>query len=182
MENMMETDKNIVNGNVYTERRPMTTKEIKFFGTAISFDEQMGKKSIGKPKSPKFLRTQSSGVLSPKLNRSKLFSTNSSSVGRDKNSNYTTLNYLTKASSISMEKACNINCADTRNQARVNKLMLVKQCPAIDLDVFDENDEFVSNGLQRLNKLNRIKCMRMNQFLSSRSLSYENWCDNANKR
>lgn len=179
MENIMETDKTIENMYSNTERRPMTTKEIKFFGTAISFDEQMQKKSIKKPNSPKFLRTQSSSVLSPKLNRSKLFS---SSGSRDKNSNYTTVNILTKTASVSMAKQCNIDCLNTTDLMRTNKLILVKQCPAIDSDVFDENEEFVSNGLQRLNKLNRRKCMRMNQFRSSRSLSCDSCCDDVNKR
>lgn len=48
-------------------RRPTTRKAIKFFGTAISFDEQLTMRSNSiKHSAAKFIRTQSFGVLSPK--------------------------------------------------------------------------------------------------------------------
>lgn len=193
-DNTMDTNDNRVE-NFYTERRPMTTKEIKFFGTAISFDEQMAMKATAPRCSPKFLRTQSFGVLSPKSNRRKLFGLGSSDAtsdianvgggggGGDKNSNYKTLNYLLKSNSNATYKPCNLDCANTAKKiASVNKLMLIREYPAIDLDGFVESaGDIECSRLQRLNKLNRLKCRRINQFRNGRSVSCDS-CDDMDKR
>lgn len=122
--------------NKTCERRPMTKKEIKFFGTAISFDEPSTKQNNSiKCAAPKFFRTQSFGVLSPRMSRNKRFVAHIrhdddvvvvavddidgngpggagplTTFQRDTNFNYNTLDCVTKTITIT-DKLCNIRGA-----------------------------------------------------------------------
>lgn len=118
--------------NKTCERRPMTKKEIKFFGTAVSFDERSTKQNNSiKCASPKFFRTQSFAVLSPRMSRNKRFVGSKSrdydgddidgngpsaagpvSIQRDRNFNYHALDCVTKTTTIP-DKLCSIRGANS---------------------------------------------------------------------
>lgn len=159
--------------NLYCDRRPMTRKEIKFFGTAVSFDEEMATKTAAK-NSPKFMRTQSFGMLSPKPGR-KLFRS------RDKNSNY---NYSVSgsANSLSSLSEC-VNSERIRIEKggcqSMGKLKLVQE--SVEVDNCQEECDLVLLGAQRLERRNRLKRMRMHR-MRSRSASTDSWDDPDDKR
>lgn len=167
---------------VHGNRRPTTCKEIKFFGTALSFDEEATK---GVPNnkgnaSPKFLRTQSSGMLSlsPKPGR-KLFKM------RDKNSNF---DYGAMSARSSSESVCNRgrsmnptnrtgSCQTMRKLSSVSEICKVNSAG----DGVDSDGDCVSNAIQRNEKLHRLVRMRMTR-LRSRSASTDSWDDPTDKR
>lgn len=171
--------------NVPCERRPMTRKEIKFFGTTLSFDEEA---AIGSPTktvgSPKFLRTQSSGMLSPKTGRQFFRS-------RDKNSNY---DYGPAA--VSMRSSSESLNSRGRSINMINKnaswqmmrrLKLVHESGrndnvGVNVGDTDELDAAcVCSGMQRSEKLHRLMRIRMAR-MRSRSASTDSWDDPNDKR
>lgn len=124
------------------ERKPMTNKEIKFFGTSTSLDDQLTKRNVTiKTDSPKFIRAQSFNMFSPRKSRHKRFgrglsmnsivddaNSKSECSMRDKNDNYNMFNIVTK--SLTTEKLCNIQ------QANIG----CRSLHASKLDMVDEND------------------------------------------
>lgn len=111
----------------------MTKKEIKFFGTAISFDEPSTKQNNSiKCAAPKFFRTQSFAVLSPRMSRNKrLVGSNNRDDGdgvdidgngpsgagplgiqRDRNFNYNALDCVTKTITMP-DKLCSVHGASS---------------------------------------------------------------------
>lgn len=171
--------------NIYCDRRPMTRKEIKFFGTAISFDEEMAAAMAAKgiTTTPKFFRTQSSSMLSPKTGR-KFFR------GRDKNSNYdygsASVGTTPKSS---IENLCNRGRSITKlggsativsGRQMLGTLKLVQESTEVDNCSAEDNDS-VFVGVQRIEKRNRLIQMRMTR-LRSRSASTDSWDDPNDRR
>lgn len=188
--------------NKSCERRPMTKKEIKFFGTAISFDEPSTKQNNSiKCAAPKFFRTQSFGVLSPRMSRNKRFVGSNhrddvddidgnetggvAGIQRDTNFNYNTIDSITKTI-IMPDKLCNIRgaiSAGTLHNATSSKLDMVQE----DSDsAGDGNSEILMNrrriryvqqqSLQSASatRPNRLLRLRMHQF-RRRSTSCDSW-------
>lgn len=154
--------------NVYCDRRPMTRKEIKFFGTAVSFDEEMASSMTARNiASPKFLRTQSFGMLSPKSGR--MFFRN-----RDKNSNY---DYNGCASGSVSVKSSTESLNRSRPARAASTLKLVHES-STEMDTCDIDDGEV---VVRIEKRNRLIRMRMSR-LRSRSCSTDSWDDTYDKR
>lgn len=171
--------------NIYCDRRPMTRKEIKFFGTAISFDEEMAAAMAAKGiiTTPKFLRTQSSAsMLSPKTGR-KFFR------GRDKNSNYdygsasvgaTPKSSYENLSNRSRSTAkCGSGAAIASGRQMLGTLKLVQESTEVDNCAEDNDSVFV--GIQRNEKKHRLIQMRMIR-LRSRSASTDSWDDPNDRR
>lgn len=194
------------------DRRPMTRKEIKFFGTAISFDEPSTKQNNSiKCASPKFFRTQSFGVLTPRMSRNKRFlssrscssgynrdddttddngaaSAGGSIVQRDNNFNYNTLDCVTKTIITLPDKLCNSNVGTALSTSK--------------LDMVDEDSENPSAGNNEIlmnrrriryvqqqslqststtRRSSRLTRLRMHQF-RSRSASCDGWDNQMNTR
>lgn len=166
---------------IHCDRRPMTRKEIKFFGTALSFDEEMAMVSSNKGNaSPKFLRTQSFGMLSPKPGR-KFFRS------RDKNSNYDygAMATSAKGSTESLNIRGGAINVINRNASglMVRKLEFVHESSEIDNigGGSDTDADCVFGGMQRSEKLHRLIRMRMAR-MRSRSASTDSWDDPVDKR
>lgn len=127
------------NLNNHLDRHPATIKEIKFFGTANSFDEHSTPTTIDKCSSPKFLRTQSFGILSPK-SQIKFF-------GNAKNRNSNTKDY--NAVSDSNERLYSRSVSSSKTTLTQVREIFEESC---DYDVAE------SRGLERLKRLrNRFR-------------------------
>lgn len=136
-------------------RPPMTHKEIKFFGT--SFDEQSSQNAQKKCKSPKFFRTQSFGVLSPKTPK-KMFGNNN--VEKKFNFNNSIKNSSESICSSSRSSCCSVNSSNIS----VSTLSNVN-------DIIDENNEFVVVNDGRV--IDRIR--RLRHRLRKSSISVEGY-------
>lgn len=172
--------------NIYCDRRPMTRKEIKFFGTAISFDEEMAAAMAAKGiiTTPKFLRTQSSAsMLSSKTGR-KFFRS------RDKNSNYAygsaSVGATPKSSyeNLSNRSRSTAKCgsgaaAIASGRQVLGTLKLVQE--SNEVDNYSEDNDSVFVGVQRNEKKHRLIQMRMTR-LRSRSASTDSWDDPNDRR
>lgn len=155
-------------------RSPMSRKEIKFFGTA-SFDDAPSSPNSpsNKCKSPKFFRTQSFGVLSPKTSKKLLASI------RDRNSNYsTTITPSVKAVAGSTDtinsshSSFGGSCSSNSSIVSVNTLSVH--------DSIDENNEFVVASEGKV--FDRLKRLRQRMRRSSISVEAYDYDSLRNQR
>lgn len=122
------------------KRHPTTIKETKFFGTTNSFDEHSTQQSPFKCESPKFFRTQSFGIMSPK-SQIKFFAN------------------LKSKNSITKDNSASVSDSDERTNSRsgncsessVSSLAQVNE-------IFDESCEFDVSELRGLERLKRLRC------------------------
>lgn len=121
-------------------RQPTTIKETKFFGTTNSFDEQSTQKTMVKCDSPKFFRTQSFGILSPKT-QMKFFAN-----GKSKNSNF-----KDSSKSVSDSDERTSSRSGNYSESSVSTLAQVQE-------IFDESCEFDVGEVRGLERLKRLRC------------------------
>lgn len=158
-------------------RPPMSRKEIKFFGTT-SFDEAPSSPNSpsNKCKSPKFFRTQSFGVLSPKTSKKLLASI------KDRNSNYNsttitssplvkTVAGSTDTINSSYSSVCG-SCSSNSSSLSVNTLSVH--------DSIDENNEFVVSSEGKV--FDRLKRLRQRMRRSSISVEAYDYDSLRNQR
>lgn len=151
-------------------RPPMSRKEIKFFGTT-SFDEAPSSTNSpsNKCKSPKFFRTQSFGVLSPKTSKKLLASI------KDRNSNYSTTSTTSSSSKTvagstetisSSHSSFGGSCSTNSSNLSVNTLSVH--------DSIDENNEFVvvSEG-KVFDRLKRLRHRLRRSSISVEAFDYD---------
>lgn len=123
-------------------RHPTTIKETKFFGTTNSFDEHSMQKTFVKCDSPKFFRTQSFGILSPK-SQVKFFANT-----KNKNSNSKD-NNNSRSVSDSDER---INSrSGNGSEGSVSTLAQVQE-------IFDESCDFDVGEARGIERLKRLRC------------------------
>lgn len=159
-------------------RPPMSRKEIKFFGTT-SFDEAPSSPNSpsNKCKSPKFFRTQSFGVLSPKTSKKLLASI------KDRNSNYSTTITSSSTSSVktvagstdtinSSHSSFGGSCSSNSSNVSVNTLSVH--------DSIDENNEFVVASEGKV--FDRLKRLRQRMRRSSISVEAYDYDSLRNQR
>lgn len=186
----------------------MTKKEIKFFGTAVSFDEPSTKQNNSiKCASPKFFRTQSFAVLSPRMSRNKRFvgSKNRDDDGddidgngrsgdgpRDRNFNYNAVDCVTNVITMP-DKMCTIrgcSSVSTLLNATTTKLDMVQEDGDGDTDGHNEillnrrRTRYVQQqSLQPTSatRSSRLIRLRMHQF-RRRSTSCDSWDHQMNAR
>lgn len=154
-------------------RPPMSRKEIKFFGTT-SFDEAQSSPNSpsSKCKSPKFFRTQSFGVLSPKTSKKLLASI------KDRNSNYSTM--ITSSPSVktvtgstdTITSSCSSFGGSNSSNVSVNTLSVH--------DSIDENNEFVVASEGKV--FDRLKRLRQRMRRSSISVEAYDYDSLRNQR
>lgn len=157
-------------------RPPMSRKEIKFFGTT-SFDEapSSANSPANKCKSPKFFRTQSFGVLSPKTSKKLLASI------KDRNSNYSTT--ITSSPSVKMvtgstdtinssHSSFGGSCSSNSSNVSVNTISVH--------DSIDENNEFVVASEGKV--FDRLKRLRQRMRRSSISVEAYDYDSLRNQR
>lgn len=121
-------------------RHPTTIKEMNFFGTTNSFDEQ---KPLAKCDSPKFFRTQGFGIPSPK-SQIKFFAN-----GKNKNTNFLKENSASTSVSDSDDRlnSRSGNCSESS----VSTLAQVQE-------IFDESCDFDVGEVRGLERLKRLRC------------------------
>lgn len=133
--------------NSLNERKPITNKEIRFFGISTTLENQLTKSNDIKNVQPKFIRAQSFNIFSPRKSRHKRFgrglsmnsivtdgNSKSECSMRDKNDNYNTFNIITK--SLMTDKLCNVE------QANIG----CRSMHANKLDMVDENEGDSNDG------------------------------------
>lgn len=133
-------------------RQPTTIKETKFFGTTNSFDEQS--KTLVKCDSPKFFRTQSFGILSPK-SQMKFFASVKSK------------NLKSKERSVSVgdsDEKISSRCGSCLDNGSVGTLAQVRE-------IFDENSDFDVAEVRGLERLKRLRSRYRKGSLSMESNS-----------
>lgn len=120
-------------------RHPTTNKEMKFFGTTNSFDEHSTQKSLVKCDSPKFFRTQSFGILSPK-SQIKFFANvkSKNSISKDSTS-------VSDSDERTNSRSGNWSETSVSSLAQVN-------------EIFDESCEFDVGEVRGLERLKRLRC------------------------
>lgn len=135
-------------------RPQMPQKEIKYFGN--SFDEQATQNAQKKCQSPKFFRTQSFAVLSPKLSKKM--------CGSEKKFNYS---QSVKSSSESIcsistrSSCCSVNSSNISSLSNVN-------------DIIDENNEFVVvNEVRVFDRLKRLRHRLRKSSISAEAYEYD---------
>lgn len=175
------------NQHISGGRRPTTRKEIKFFGTALSLDEEMTIRSTIKCNaSPKFMRTQSFGMLSPKSGRKLL-------RGRDKNSNFDFGTAAVTVEKNSVESLCQRGSAisqttNIRNASRQSMKRLKFVNETNEMNGGDGNEcgadvdaDSACRSMPRSEKIHRLIRLRTAR-MRSRSASTDSWDDPSDKR